>query len=82
MIYRDEFDDCIKSIENEKSTIISGGAGEKLRNKYNSKNGVIIPPIAVYHFVVMDLLPNTIEVSAIDLKGKILDEFIIHLNDN
>ncbi len=30
----------------------------------------------------MDLLPNTIEVSAIDLKGKILDEFIIHLNDN
>ena len=27
LIYRDEFDDCIKSIENEKSTIISGGAG-------------------------------------------------------
>lgn len=27
LIHRDEFDDCIKSIENEKSTIISGGAG-------------------------------------------------------
>lgn len=27
LIHRDEFDACIKSIENEKSTIISGGAG-------------------------------------------------------
>ena len=27
LIYRDEFDDCIKAIENEKSTIISGSAG-------------------------------------------------------
>lgn len=72
----------VVSGKNDIYQIISGGAGEKLRNKYNSKNGVIIPPIAVYHFVVIDLLPNTIEVSAIDLKGKILDEFIIHLNDN
>ena len=27
LIHRDEFHDCIKSIENERSTIISGGAG-------------------------------------------------------
>jgi len=27
LIHRDEFDDCIKAIENEKSTIISGSAG-------------------------------------------------------
>ena len=57
--------------------IISGGGGEKLKNKYSSKSGVIIPPIAVYHFVVVDLNSTFIKISAINLKGKVLDEFII-----
>ena len=57
--------------------IISGGGGEKLKSKYHSKNGVIVPPIAIYHFVVVDLNPKSIKVSAINIKGKILDKFII-----
>ena len=57
--------------------IISGGGGEKLKSKYHSKNGVIVPPIAIYHFVVVDLNPKSIKISAINIKGKVLDKFII-----
>lgn len=57
--------------------IITGGGGEKLRDKYLSKEGIIISPIAIYHFVVVDVEEDFIKVSAISSKGKILDEFKI-----
>lgn len=55
--------------------IITGGAGEKLRDKYKSKKNVIIPPIAAFHFLVADYNENSLEISAISIKGKILDSF-------
>ena len=57
--------------------IITGGGGEKLRDKYTSKEGVLIAPIDAYHFLVVDVEKNCIKVSAISSKGKILDEFKI-----
>jgi len=57
--------------------VIAGGGGEKLRNKYNSKDGVLVAPIDVYHFLVVDVDIDCIKVSAISSKGKILDEFDI-----
>ena len=57
--------------------IISGGGGEKLRNKYTSKEGVLIAPIDIYHFVVVDVENDCIKVSAISSKGKKIDEFKI-----
>ncbi|PRR83805.1 metallophosphoesterase family protein [Clostridium vincentii] len=57
--------------------VIAGGGGEKLRNKYNSKKGVVVAPIDVYHFLVVDVEINCIKVTAISSKGKILDEFKI-----
>lgn len=57
--------------------VITGGAGEKLRDKYKSKEGIIIPPIDVYHFLVVDVELDFIKVSAISSKGKKLDEFKI-----
>lgn len=57
--------------------IIAGGGGEKLRDKYNSKYGVVVAPIDVYHFLVVDVKINSIKVAAISSKGKILDEFEI-----
>ena len=57
--------------------IISGGAGEKLKNKYKSKKGVIVPPIAVYHFLIVDVEDEYIKVCAINNKGRKIDEFII-----
>lgn len=64
--------------KNDIHQIITGGGGEKLRDKYKSKDGVIIPPIATYHFVVVDITENFIEVSAINTKGRLLDNFKLY----
>lgn len=57
--------------------IISGGGGEKLRNKYKDKDGVIIPPINKFHFLIVDIFDTLIKVSAISIKGSVLDTFTI-----
>lgn len=57
--------------------VITGGGGEKLRDKYKSKKGVVIPPIDLYHFLVIDVEPDYIKVCAISSRGKTLDEFRI-----
>ena len=68
-----------RKIEYEKSTyqVITGGSGEKLRDKFKDKKEVIIAPKAKYHFVVVDITKNGIEVSAISSNGKLLDKFKI-----
>jgi hypothetical protein len=58
--------------------VITGGAGEKLRDKYKSKEGVVVSPIAVYHFLVVDVEIDYIKVAAITSKGKKIDEFKIN----
>ncbi|MGN0144041.1 MAG: metallophosphoesterase family protein [Clostridium sp.] len=55
--------------------IITGGAGEKLRNKYKSRHGVIVPPKAVYHFLIADVEDKCMRVSAFAYNGKKIDEF-------
>lgn len=55
--------------------IITGGGGEKLRDKYLSKEGVIVPPVGVYHFLVADILPDCIKISAVSSEGKSIDKF-------
>jgi 3',5'-cyclic-AMP phosphodiesterase len=57
--------------------IITGGGGEKLRDKYKSKEGVIVEPVDEHHFVVVDVDTSGIKVTAISSKGKKLDEFHI-----
>lgn len=68
-----------RKIEYEKGTyqVITGGSGETLRDKFKDKKGILIAPIAKYHFVVVDVLTNSIEVSAISSKGNLLDKFKI-----
>ncbi|NME84135.1 calcineurin [Clostridium sp. SM-530-WT-3G] len=68
---------CDNNNNNGIYQIITGGAGEKLKDKYKSKNGVIIPPIAKFHFLLADYTKNKLEISAISINGKILDSFII-----
>ena len=68
--------------ENSITQVITGGGGEKLRDKYASKKGVIIPPIAVYHFLVVDVETTYINVSAINSKGSKIDEFKVDKNEN
>lgn len=57
--------------------IITGGAGEKLRNKYKSSNGVIVPPNAIFHFLIADIHHKKINIQAITYRGKKIDEFKI-----
>lgn len=58
--------------------IITGGAGEKLRDKFKSKEGVIIPPICLHHFLVVDVEKSYIKVTAVSSKGKLIDTFEIN----
>lgn len=59
--------------------IISGGGGEKLRDKYRSNAGVVVPPIAKNHFVVADILNEKLTLAAYDIIGNIIDKFeLIH----
>ncbi|MBE6050447.1 MAG: calcineurin [Clostridium sp.] len=58
--------------------VITGGAGEKLKNKYKSKEGIVIPPIAIYHYLLVDINHNNFKVKAITNKGKKIDEFMLN----
>ncbi|ERI93435.1 Ser/Thr phosphatase family protein [Clostridiales bacterium oral taxon 876 str. F0540] len=57
--------------------IITGGGGEKLRDKYKDKKGVLVAPIAKHHFVIVDVDEDFINISAIGMDGKILNKFKI-----
>jgi hypothetical protein len=57
--------------------VITGGSGEKLKDKFKDKKGVITAPIAKYHFVVVDVDSDSIKVCAISSEGKLLDKFKI-----
>lgn len=57
--------------------IITGGGGEKLRDKFKDRKGIITGPIAKYHFVMVDVDSDGIKVSAISSEGRLLDEFKI-----
>ena len=57
--------------------IITGGAGEKLKDKFRSKDGVEVPPISQHHFVVVDVEHSGIMVTAMSSEGKIIDGFKI-----
>lgn len=58
--------------------VITGGAGEKLRDKYKSKEGIIIPPIAIYHFIIANVSHADLKITAITNKGKKIDEFTLN----
>ena len=57
--------------------IITGGGGEKLKNSFKCRKGVIVPPKAVYHFVIVDMDTDSIRLKAISIDGKTIDEFNI-----
>ncbi|NFG61300.1 metallophosphoesterase [Clostridium sp. CMCC3677] len=76
-IINNSFNNGKFAYEREIIQVIAGGGGEKLRDKYKSKQGVIVPPIAIYHFLVVDIDSDCIKVCAISSKGKKLDEFKI-----
>jgi 3',5'-cyclic-AMP phosphodiesterase len=57
--------------------IITGGGGEKLKDKLKSSEGLLAGPIKKHHFIVVDVTEKGINISAINSHGKKLDEFMI-----
>lgn len=64
--------------QNQVYQIISGGAGEKLRDKYKSKELVVVPPVAKYHYVLVDILNKKLALKAYDMEGNIIDTLSIN----
>jgi hypothetical protein len=54
-----------------------GGFGGPLSESYVAKDGVDVPPIAAYHYAVVDVKGDTVGVTIQSLNGKILDHFIL-----
>ena len=57
--------------------IITGGAGAPLRNAYEDSTGVVVPPTAVYHFVIVDVYGDELRITAVPLEGDIIDKFVV-----
>lgn len=76
-IIDDSFSKEKSSYKTSINQVITGGGGENLRHKYKSKEGIVVAPIDVYHFLVVDVEKDYINVCAISSKGKMLDEFRI-----
>lgn len=71
--------DSNKTIQNnDVYQVISGGGGEKLRDKYKDKKGVVVPPICLHHYLVVDMDSFGIKVCAISSEGKKIDSFEIN----
>ena len=58
--------------------VITGGGGEKLKNKYKDKKRVIVKPKAVNHFLIVDINNTVLSIKAISINGKIIDCFTIN----
>ncbi|MCX7922855.1 MAG: metallophosphoesterase [Clostridia bacterium] len=52
-----------------------GSFGAPLYTKYTSKKNVDVPPIAQYHFAVVDITGSKVTVTVYNLDGKIIDGF-------
>lgn len=57
--------------------IICGGAGGTLTASFKDTKGVVVPPTAVHHFVIVDIDMVNIIVQAISITGEVIDKFTI-----
>ena len=57
--------------------IVTGGAGGPLMDIFEDRQGVIVPPIPVFHYVIVDIYKDNLSVMAVSLEGQIIDQFII-----
>lgn len=63
--------------KNKINQVVAGSAGAGVTNIYLSEKGVIVPPIPVMHFVVVDIMNGDVIVKAISIEGETIDEFVV-----
>lgn len=61
--------------EHEIYQVTTGTFGAPLHTKFLSKLHVDVPPIAQYHFTVVDVNGKDVKVEAINMNGKVIDSF-------
>ena len=66
-----------KSFKYDKAVmqVISGGFGAPLYTEYTEKKNMIIPPIPQYHYTVVDMNEDGLNIQAINIDGDIIDTF-------
>ena len=69
----------ISNINNNKylMQVITGGGGDKLKDKYKRKDGIIIQPIPKFHYIIADSSSEEILFTVMDIKEKTIDKFSI-----
>ncbi|MDT8719070.1 metallophosphoesterase [Clostridium sp. 19966] len=55
--------------------IISGGAGAPLSNTLISSHNIVVGPLAVYHYIIVDVSSSEVIFNAYDINNNILDSF-------
>jgi hypothetical protein len=60
--------------------IVTGGAGGPLMDTFEDRRGVIVPPISLFHYVIVDVYGDNLNVTAVSLEGDVIDRFIIYPN--
>lgn len=62
---------------NKINQIVTGGAGAPLRDNYEDDRGIIVPPTAIYHYVIVDVYGDELKIKAVTLDGDVIDKFVI-----
>lgn len=57
--------------------VVTGGAGGPLADTFEDNRGIIVPPIPVHHYVIVDVCRNDLNVTAVSIDGDIIDRFTI-----
>ncbi len=57
--------------------IITGSAGAKLNDTYSDSKGVVVPPIPIYHYMVVDVQGKIVNATAFSIDGDVIDEFTL-----
>lgn len=57
--------------------IVTGGAGGPLKGTFKDSQGVIVPPVPVHHYVIVDVYEDKLNVMAVSLAGDVIDQFTV-----
>ncbi len=75
--FNEKIDGISYNFDKQVFQIISGGFGAPLYTQYTSKKNMVVPPIPEYHFTIVDIDDNNVQIQAINIDGKIIDSFQI-----
>lgn len=57
--------------------IVVGTAGADFNTYYLSKEGVIVPPVGAYHYLLIDICENETKYKAVSIERYVIDEFTL-----